>query len=133
MLCTCHKYLPAWWIALVGAPQITTRLPPLTLTLLVAYLANTKWCKNPENWLKPLQMGTHLRGLSESFQMNTNMIEFRRFSQNVCILVLWAKVASASEGLKLYLEYARAMHVSEMTPWWIASCLQFPETSIVRT
>ena len=41
--------------------------------LLVANLANTKWCKKAEKWLKPRQMGTHLRVLSESSPMNTNM------------------------------------------------------------
>ena len=49
----------------------------LTLMLLVVTLANTKLCKNPEKLLKPGQMGTHLRVLSESFPMNTNMIWFR--------------------------------------------------------
>ena len=39
--------------------------------LLVANLANTKYFK------KPWHMGTHLRVLSESYQMNTNMTGFR--------------------------------------------------------
>ena len=30
--------------------------------------------------------------------MNTNMTEFRYFSKNLCVLVLWTKVASALEG-----------------------------------
>ena len=51
--------------------------------------------------LKPWQMGTQLRVLSESFPMNTNMTGFRWFSKNLCILVLWAKVASALEGLSI--------------------------------
>ena len=51
----------------------------LTLMMLVASLANTKWCNKPEKWLKPWQMGTHLRVLSESFPMNTNMTGFRWF------------------------------------------------------
>ena len=45
----------------------------LALTLLVANLANTKWCKKPEKRLKPWHMGTHLRVLSESYPINTNM------------------------------------------------------------
>ena len=53
----------------------------LTLILLVANLANTKWCKKPEKWLKPWQMGTQMRELNESFQMNTNMTGFRWFSK----------------------------------------------------
>ena len=37
--------------------------------------------QNPEKLLKPGQMGTHLRVLSESFPMNTNMTGFIGFSQ----------------------------------------------------
>ena len=44
-------------------------------------------------------MGTHLRVLSESNLMNTNMTEFRWPSKRLCFLVLWGKVASALEGL----------------------------------
>ena len=44
-------------------------------------------------------MGTHLRVLSESHTMNTNMTGFRWFSKNSCVLVLWTNVASALEGL----------------------------------
>ena len=44
-------------------------------------------------------MVTHLRVLSESYPMNTNMIRFRWFSNNLCILVLWTKVAPALEML----------------------------------
>ena len=43
-------------------------------------------------------MGTHLRVLSESYLMNTNMAGFRWFSK-FCVLVLWAKVALALEVL----------------------------------
>ena len=44
-------------------------------------------------------MGTHLRVLSESFPMNTNMTGFRWFSKNLCTCVLWTKEASTWEGL----------------------------------
>ena len=64
--------------------------------LLVAILTNTKRCKKTENWLKAWHMGTHLRVLSESYPMNTNMTGFRLFSQKF-IPVLWIKVAF--EGL----------------------------------
>ena len=50
----------------------------LTLMMLVAILANTKRLKK---LLKPGQMGTHPRVLSESFPMSTNMTGFRRFSK----------------------------------------------------
>ena len=46
-------------------------------------------------------MGTHLRVLSESYQMTTNMTGFRWFLKNLNTLVLWMKVASVLEGLGL--------------------------------
>ena len=52
----------------------------LTLMLLVANFANTKWCKKPEKWLKPCHMGTHLRELGRSYPMDTNSTGFRWFS-----------------------------------------------------
>ena len=45
-------------------------------------------------------MVTHLRVLSESYPMNSNMTGFRWFSKDLCILVFWAKVASALERLR---------------------------------
>ena len=61
--------------------------------------------KTTEKWLKPWHMGTHLRGLSESYPMNSNMTGYRCFSKNLCVLVLWMKVASALNVLTpLHLE-----------------------------
>ena len=57
------------------------RVSLLTLMLLVANLANSKWCKKHVKWLKPWQMGIHLRVVSESYPMNTNMTGFRWFSK----------------------------------------------------
>ena len=37
--------------------------------------------------------------LSESFPMNTNMTGFRWLSKDLCIIVIWTKVALALEGL----------------------------------
>ena len=54
--------------------------------LLVANGANTKWFKKSENLLEPWHMGTHLRVLSESYVMNTNMTGFRRSSKNFATL-----------------------------------------------
>ena len=48
-------------------------------------------------------MGTHLRVLSESFPMSTNMTGFRLFSKIFGFFVLWRKVASALEGLRFAL------------------------------
>ena len=55
--------------------------------------------KTPEKCLKPCHMGTHLRVLSESYPMDTNMTGFKWLSKIFCILVLLRKVASALEGL----------------------------------
>ena len=50
----------------------------LTLMVVVAKFANMQLCKEAVKWLKPWQMGTHLRGaLSANFPMNTNMTVFR--------------------------------------------------------
>ena len=85
--------IPRTWIALVeGLPSHilytihqnpeSVYLSILTLMLLVANLANSKWCKKKiEKWLKPWQMGTHLRVLGESSPMNTNMTGLRLFSK----------------------------------------------------
>ena len=53
----------------------------LILMLLVANLANTKWCEKYEKWPKPWHMGTHLRVLDESFSMNINMTGIQWFSK----------------------------------------------------
>ena len=50
--------------------------------LLVANLANTK-CQKPEEWLKPRYMGMHLRVLSESFLMNTDMTGYNGFQKTL--------------------------------------------------
>ena len=47
--------------------------------LLVANVANTKWCKKPVKLLKSCHMGTPLRVLGESYPMSTNMTGFRWF------------------------------------------------------
>ena len=65
--------------------------------LLVANLANTKWCKKPEKWLRPWHMGTHLRVLSElsnEYQHDRVLIVFK----NLWVIVLWMKLALALEG-----------------------------------
>ena len=56
---------------------------------LVANLAVTNWCENPIKWLKPWQMDIHLRVLSESYHMNTNMTGFLKMViNNFSVLVL---------------------------------------------
>ena len=62
--------------------------------LLVTNLTNTNRCKKPEKWLKPWHMGTHLRVLSESYPMNTNMTWFRCFSKTFASLCFgWSSLS----------------------------------------
>ena len=76
-----HERLAQWWerekecIRTVGDLH-----QDLTLMLVVANFANTKWRK-AEKWLKPWHMGTHLRSLRKRYSMNTNMTGFRWFSK----------------------------------------------------
>ena len=74
-----------------SVPQFSRTSVKLTLMLLVANLANRKWCKKPYKWLKPWQMGTHLRVLSESYLMNTNMTGFGWFSKRLASLCFGRK------------------------------------------
>ena len=68
----------------------------------LATLVNTKLCKRIlKKSLKPWYMGARLKGLSKSFQMNTNMTELSWFSINFASLCLGRKVASTLEVLKL--------------------------------
>ena len=72
----------------------------LTLMLLVANFANTKWCKKTEKWLETLAHGYS----SESAQWElSNEYQHDRVStvfKNLCILVLWTKVQSTRTYLK---------------------------------
>ena len=59
------------------------------------YAAGGKFGKyRIRKWLKPWHMGTHIRVLSESYPMNTNMTGFRWFSK-----IFVSKVGSTLEGL----------------------------------
>ena len=49
-------------------------------------------------------MGTHLRVLSKSYPMNTNITGFRCFFKKICVLILWTKVASALKRERLILD-----------------------------
>ena len=81
-------YLTAIWIKL------------LTLMLLVATLVFTNVCENPEKWLKPWHMGTHLRVLSKGFPMNTNLTGFRWFSTIFASLCFGRKQPQHWKSLK---------------------------------
>ena len=64
--------------------------------LLVANLANTKWCRKPKKWLKPWHMGTHLRVLGE----RQGLDGFQKYLRP-CALDEISYIASALEGLKV--------------------------------
>ena len=66
--------------------------------LLVVILLIQNDAKKLKNDRNP-HMSTHLRELSESYPMNTNMTVFRCFFKNLCNFVFSAKVALALEGL----------------------------------
>ena len=66
--------------------------------LLVANLANAKWCKN----LKMTETLAHGYSSESTQRELSNEYQHGRvwmFFKNLCILVLWTKVASALEGL----------------------------------
>ena len=71
--------------------------------------------QKPEKGLKPWRMGIHLRSLSKSYPMNTNMTGFQPigFSQNLSVLVHWMKVVSAL-GM---LSYNLNKYLGKF-PWW---------------
>ena len=62
-------------------------------------MAYSKWCKKTEKWLKPWHMGTHLRVISKSYSMNTNMTGFRGFSKVFTSFCFGPKVVTALVGL----------------------------------
>ena len=76
------------------------RVEGLTLMLLVANLANTKMMQKTWKIIKTLANGysskSTQRELSYEYQHDRVSMVFK----NLCVLVLWMKVASALEGLK---------------------------------
>ena len=75
-----YFYLPTFPIYL-GPLQETNFFLALTPMLVVANLAYTKWCIKPERWPKPWHLGTHLKVLSSTYPLNTNMTGLRWFSE----------------------------------------------------
>ena len=67
--------------------------------LLTAKLAYTKLCKNPEKPLKPLANGYSSESAQQELSNEHQHDRVLMDSKNLCILVLWAKVATALEGL----------------------------------
>ena len=64
-------------------------------------------------------MGTHLRVLCEGYPMSTNMTGLDGWQKNLCVLVHWAKVAPASEGLKS-MKLHQAIHaLTSIVVWQI--------------
>ena len=75
----------------------------LTLMLLLANLANTKLCKKNEKMTETLAYGYSSEStpqeLSNEYQHDRVYMGFK----NLSVRVLWTKVASAFEGLKILL------------------------------
>ena len=86
-----------YWMCV--SPYEITRGHLLALTLLVANLANTKWCKKPWKWFKPWHMGTHLRR-EYSVRAIQWIPTWQGLDDFLKSLGSCAKVASALEGLK---------------------------------
>ena len=66
-------------------------------------------------------MRIHMRVLSESYPMNTNMTGFRWFKKNLCIVVLRTEVASTLEGLKIISENVHNpgdLDIALLSPAW---------------
>ena len=78
------------------------------------FFDDMKWCKNPEQWLNPGKICTHLKVLSESYPMNTSRV--KTVYKNLCALVLWMKVASVLEGLKNNF-FIWVLRDDECDPW----------------
>ena len=78
--------------------KISLGMYGLTLMLLEANLANTKYCKNPEKSLKPWHIGTHLRVLREGYPMSTNMTGFRWFSKLFAFFCYGRKQSQHGKG-----------------------------------
>ena len=68
----------------------------LTFQLLVANFANAKWCKQPEKWLNPWV----LIGNYESYQMNTNIAEYRWLSNDFASL--WVNTTRYRRGIHVH-------------------------------
>ena len=68
--------------------------------LLMVKLTNTKLCKNPEKPLKPLANGFSSESAQQELSNKYQHDRVLMVLKNLCILVLWAKVATALEGLR---------------------------------
>ena len=71
-------------------------------------------------------MGAHLRVLRESYPINTSMTGFR----NLCILVLWTKVALALEGLRSCTMYKLDRNCVQNRGCSLEFSLEFPPQEI---
>ena len=74
------------------------RIKGLTLMLLVANLPIQNDAKSMKNSPKPWHMGTHLKVLTESFLMSTNMTGFRCFSKIFASLCFGQKLPQHWKG-----------------------------------
>ena len=77
----------------------------------MANLANTKWCKKPDKWLKPWHIGTHLRVIGESYPINTNMTGLRIAFQIFLHNCAWDKSSLSIGRVNPF------MHVPAKSAW----------------
>ena len=95
----------------------------------MANLANSKWCVNPEKWLKPWHMGTHLKVLCESYPMNTNMIGFKWFSKILCHCALDESSLSIRRVKRYCLFFWAATGFNGLTLMLLVAILAFTKCS----
>ena len=71
--------------------------------LMVANFANTKRCKKAERNTETLAHGYSVESTQREISNNYEHDRFKMVIRNLCIPVIWTKVASALEGLSLLL------------------------------
>ena len=91
-----------YWPGAIGSPLASSPEVSyfLTLMLLTARLAKTQLCKNLEKPLKPLANGYSSESAQQELSNEYQHDRVLMVLKNLCILALWAKVATALEGLK---------------------------------
>ena len=92
------------WIFYLFINEISSRTPGnmLTLVLLVANFAITKWCKNLKNDWNSDTWVLIWKYSVRDFQWMATWQGFKIVIKYICILVLWTKVALALEVLMLH-------------------------------
>ena len=77
----------------------------LTLMMLMGNLANTKWCKKSKKMTETLTHGYSSESTQRELSYKYQQDRFWMVFKNLCILLLWKKVAPALEGLTKWQNY----------------------------